>query len=335
MKMLKRFAFSALFLVLPCSLWAQPDTGPTVIGGPAKVGTGAAQFLQIGVSARGTGMGETYVAFVEDASGAFYNPGVLALLGKRQAMFSHTRLPGDLAHFFGSYVQPLGSIGTFAVSFISLTTGDIPVTVAFAGPTGDMFSASETAIGLSYARSLTDRFSVGGTAKIIADDFAGFNGRTVAFDIGTIYLTGFRHARLGMSVANFGPDLDFGSKSSLGFDSQPFPLPITFRFGLAVDLVYNEVSKLWLAGELYQPNDNIRRESVGAEYSYRDLLFVRGGWKIDEENEGIDQNGFAEELSFGGGLNLSLGGLDGRFDVSWAQMSHLTDVVRFSVLLGF
>jgi hypothetical protein len=332
---MKMFKIAALVLMLPYSLWGQPDTGPTVIGGPAKVGTAAAQFLQIGVSARGTGMGETFVALVDDASGVFYNPGVLALIPQRQAMFSQTRLPGGLSHFFGSYVQPLGSFGTLAVSFISLTTGDIPVTVAFAGPTGEMFSASETAVAISFARSLTDRFSVGGSAKIIADDFAGFSSRTVAFDLGTIYQTGFRHARLGMSVANFGPDMDFGDKASLGFESQSFPLPITFRIGLAVDLIYNDKNKLWLAGELYQPNDNLRRESLGIEYSYQDLIFVRGGWKIDEENEGIDEDGFAEIFSFGAGLNLSLGGLNGKVDVSWSQMSHLTDVVRFSLLLGF
>lgn len=335
MKMWKPIAIAALLLVATPGLWAQPEIGPTVIGGPAKVGTAAAQFLQIGVSPRGTAMGESFVALVDDASGVFYNPGVLANIGQRQAMFSHTRLPADLVHFFGSYVQPLGGIGTVAISFISLTTGDIPVTVAFAGPTGEMFSASETAIIFSYARSLTDRFSVGGSAKLISEDFAGFDARTVAFDLGTIYQTGFRHGRLGMSVANFGPDMDFGNKSSIGFDSQAFPLPITFRFGFALDLLYNENSKLWLTAELYQPNDNIRRESVGVEYSFQDLVYLRGGWKIDEEDEGIDQDGFAEVLSFGGGLNLSVGGVDGKLDVSWSQMSHLTDLVRFSLLLGF
>jgi hypothetical protein len=280
-------------------------------------------------------MGETFVALVNDASGAYYNPSVLALISQRQALFNHTNLSAGLSHFFGSYVQPVGSIGTFALSAIVLTTGDMPVTVAFQGPTGETFSASEIAIGLSYSRKLTDRFAVGGTAKLIAQDLAGFDARTVAFDVGTIYQTGFRHARLGMSVSNFGPDINFGSRSDIGFESQSFPLPITFRFGVAVDLLYSDANKLWLAGQLLQPNDNLRSESFGVEYSYNDLIFLRGGWKIDEENEGPDKDGFAETVSLGAGLNLSVSGITGKFDVSWSQMSYVEDLFRFSILLGF
>ena len=65
------------------------------------------------------------------------------------------------------------------------------------------------------------------------------------------------------------------------------------------------------------------------------MIFLRGGWKIDEEDGGLDKDGFAETLSFGAGLNLSVSGIDGKFDVSWSQMSHLDDLIRFSVLLGF
>lgn len=339
MKMLRIFQSLSLaaVLVLPLSLLAQEDNpaGPTVLGGASRAGTAAAQFLQLGVSAHAAGMGETYVAHVMDASAAFYNPGVLALIEKRQALFSHTDLPAGLAHFFGSYVQPLGSAGSLALSFILLTTGDIPVTVAFQGPTGEMFSVSEMAIGLSYSKSLTNRFAVGGTAKFIAEDLAGFEARTVAFDIGTIYQTGFRQAKLGMSIANFGPDISYGSSSEIGFDSQSFPMPITFRFGVVVDLLYSEKNKLWLAGELNQPNDNLRNQRLGVEYSYNDVLFLRGGWKIDEEDGGMDKDGFAETLSFGAGVNLSVSGIDGKFDFSWSQMSHLDDLLRFSVLLGF
>jgi hypothetical protein len=336
MKTIKQLKWMVLILaiVIPSLLLAQ-DQGPTVLGGSSRTGTAGAQFLQIGVSARAAGMGETFVAFVEDASGAYYNPGVLALLSQRQALFNHTDLSAGLAHFFGSYVQPVGSLGTFALSFVLLTTGDMPITVAFQGPTGETFSASEMAIGLSYSRKLTDRFALGGTAKFIAEDFAGFNARTVAFDVGTIYQTGFRHARLGMSLTNFGPDLNFGDKSSIGFKSQSFPMPITFRFGAAVDLMHGETNKLWLTGQLLQPNDNLRSESIGVEYSYRDLISLRGGWKIDEENEGPDKDGFAETLSLGAGLNLSVSGFTGRFDFSWSQMSYIDDLMRFSILVGF
>jgi hypothetical protein len=310
-----------------------PEQGPTVLGGSSRAGTAAAQFLQIGVSAHAAGMGETFVAFVEDASGAYYNPGALALISRRQAFFNHTNLSAGLAHFYGSYVQPLGAIGTFALSGILLTTGEMPVTVAFQGPTGETFSASEIAIGLSYSRRLTDRFALGGTGKFIAQDLGGFSSRTVAFDVGTIYQTGFRHARLGMSVSNFGPDINFGNESSVGFESQSFPMPITFRFGIVVDAMHSETSKLWIAAQLLQPNDNLRSESLGVEYGYRDLVFVRGGWKIDEEDGAptgrLCRNRFTRRRQ------ITVSGITGKFDLSWSAMSYLDDLIRFSVLLGF
>ena len=341
MKLIKshvRICMGLLIVVLcfPLAVMGQEDPqGPTVLGGASRAGTAAAQFLQIGVSARAAGMGDTYVALVDDAAGAYYNPGVLAWIGRKQALFTHTDLPAGLAHYFGSYVQPVGSIGTFALSFLMLTTGDIPVTVAYQGPTGETFSATEMAVGLSYSRTLTQWFAVGGTAKFVAQDLAGFDSRTWAFDVGTIFKTGWRQSRLGMSVTNFGPDISFGDVSKIGFDSQRFPMPLTFRFGVAVDVMHTEQNKLWFAAELHQPNDNLRHQSIGLEYSFNDLIFLRGGWKIDEETEGLDKGGFAESFAFGAGFNLSMSGFNGKVDVSWTQMSNLDDLLRVSVMLGF
>ena len=125
-------------------------------------------------------------------------------------------------------------------------------------------------------------FSVGVTGKYIAQDLAGFESRTMAFDIGTMYMTGYRHAKLGMSISNFGPDISFGDAAKIGFQSQEFPMPLTFRFGAAIDIMYTESSKLWLSAQLNQPNDNLRYQSLGLEYSLNDMIFLRGGWKIDE-----------------------------------------------------
>ena len=91
MKTLKkqtRTCLGLMFLLfcLPFSLVAQAvDQGPTILGGASRAGTAAAQFLQIGISPRAAGLGDTYVALVNDASGTFYNPGVLSLINQKQA----------------------------------------------------------------------------------------------------------------------------------------------------------------------------------------------------------------------------------------------------------
>jgi len=332
--------------LFPIALLAQNE--PTVIGGASKAGTVGAQFLQLGVSARATGMGESFVALVDDASAAFYNPAALTEIKGRQAMFNHTNLPGGLSHVFATYVQPIGTFQALAISFNVLTTGDLPVTVAFEGPTGETFSASESAIALSYARKLTDRFSFGATTKLILEDLADFNDRVVAFDLGTLYHTGFRQLNIGMSVSNFGPDLNFGSETDAAgnviFDGQSFDLPITFRFGVSVDVMNRSSSKIMLATQIVQPNDNLRYETFGAEYSYMDTIFLRGGYKLDEEDDNVvdgennkiaGANGFAETFSAGVGLKAAFKDVTGNFDFSWVQQDNLNDLIRFSILLGF
>ena len=62
----------------------------------------------------------------------------------------------------------LGDFGNIGFSFTSLSMEDMKVrTVEQPDGTGENFSAGDMAIGLSYARNLTDRFSVGITAKYI------------------------------------------------------------------------------------------------------------------------------------------------------------------------
>ncbi|MFB3099955.1 MAG: hypothetical protein ACE1ZM_00735, partial [Gammaproteobacteria bacterium] len=103
-------------------------------------------------------------------------------------------------------------------------------------------------------------------------------------------------------------------------------------------------SKLVVAGQLVQPNDNLRYETLGIEYSWNDAVFLRGGFKIDEENDDLldanqekidDANGFTETFSAGAGVKASLSGFIGQFDVSWAKQSNLNDLVRFSIMLNF
>ena len=53
----------AAALLVPGLAWSQ-----------AKVGTTGYQFLEIGASSRAVGMGDAFVALVDDASAVYYNP---------------------------------------------------------------------------------------------------------------------------------------------------------------------------------------------------------------------------------------------------------------------
>ena len=52
-----------------------------ILGGQ-RAGTSVFTFLNIGISARATGMGESVVALNQDATSIHYNPAIIAQLGK-------------------------------------------------------------------------------------------------------------------------------------------------------------------------------------------------------------------------------------------------------------
>jgi len=335
---MKKLFFFIVIVLVPLYVTGQDtgggvsqDLGPTVVGGTAKVAQSGAQFLQIGVSARGTGMGDAFLAIVNDASATYYSPAALARMDRMQMMVTHTTLPAQIKHFFGAFVLPLkGNLGSIGVHSILLTTGEMPVTRSFIGPTGESFSCSEMALGVSYSKNLTDKFSVGGTLKYIQQDLAGFTARGWGADFGTYYLTGFRDMKFGMTITNFGPNLNFGTQESIGFESIDYSLPMDFRFGIAMSLIEKENSNLVMAFQVTQPNDNQRREAVGLEYTFMDLLMLRGGYKFD-----FGDKDYGSDLALGAGLKASVSGLDGIFDFSWVQSQYLNDLIRFSFGVTF
>jgi hypothetical protein len=67
-----------------------------------------ASWLKIGIGARAIGMGESYTAAVEDASGIFWNPAGLSRVGKSQLMLQYgTWIAGTGFHAM-SFLQPIG-----------------------------------------------------------------------------------------------------------------------------------------------------------------------------------------------------------------------------------
>ena len=184
---------------------------PSLSFGQAKVGTAGAQFLEIGVSARAIGMGEAFLGVADDASALYYNPGGLSLLTQKEVAFTHViTLPASIMSSSGWSCRLRSLAGTFGAAFYMLTMDDIPVTnYKYPSGTGQTFTSSDYAFGLTYSAGLTDRFSVGITAKYITQLLATYKATGWAADLGTYYDTGFRNFKICMSIANFGPDMTF------------------------------------------------------------------------------------------------------------------------------
>ena len=319
----------------------------------SKVGTTAAKFLGIPVGARATAMGTAFVSIANDATATFWNPGALNLIRSPEVHISHAEWFGGLSFDFGSLAYPLGingSFGTAAVSYTMLTMPEELVTTVD-DPEGEFsgkFDAGSYAIGLSYSKSLTDRFAIGGTVKYIVERIYNSKATSFAIDLGTIYETPFKGVRLGVSISNFGPKMQMGGEDLIvQKDIDPtisgnnesinallmtdsFDLPLMMRIGVSWEMIKSDFNRLTFVVDAMHPNDNTESMSLGAEYSFlNEMFFLRGGYKnmFLENNEGRYTLGF--------GISYKLNASNFKFDYAFSEFEHLQNVHLFSLGVTF
>jgi hypothetical protein len=303
-----------------------------------KVGTAGALFLKIGMDPRSVAMGEASGAAVGHASAAFANPAGLAGIESRQIYITDTEWIADIRMLGGVYAFPYTNYGVIALSGIAVNYGEMPmVREEEADVIVEYFSPQDIALGISYARTWTDRLMVGGSLKYIDQAIADFHSRGFAFDFGTIYHTGYRSLRLAMATNNFGPDMRFDGtyvdKYYIGtayVESEKtfgeYDLPLNFRFGLAYDFDLSTAGRLTAALDATHPNDYSERIHLGAEYAWSEMLFLRSGYTFN-----------AEEMGFAGGCGIKLTTSMGVGSVDYAYTDHgvFSGVHRLSLGISF
>lgn len=338
---MKRFtAILVALLILHVPLTAQRIT---------KTGTTAAGFLGIDVGARAISMGGAYVAVANDPSAMFWNPAGIARASNMGATFNHSNWLAGLNFNFAGFIARVGQLGTVGVSatFLSMASMD-RTTVSHPEGTGEQFDAGSTALGLTFARNLTDRFTIGGSVKYI-DEFIWHSSATgLAFDLGTIYSTHLSGLTIGMSITNYGAKMSMsgrdmltqvdvdptieGNNNSINANLQTgeFDLPLMFRVGVAMDVLQGAAnSNLRLSVDALHPNDDGESLNLGVEYVFNKMVALRAGYA----------NLFApdaeEGLSLGGGINQDIGGINLQVDYAYRDFGILNTVQMFSLGFGF
>jgi hypothetical protein len=314
-----------------------------------KVGTTSAQFLKLGVGARAIALGGAFVAEASDLSAIYWNPAGLATLPGGAVQFNHTKYLADIDYSVAAFGTRLGRLGTLAASIIYLGSGDMAVrTTAQPDGTGERFSVSNLSIQLGFARSLTDRFSIGTTFKYIREQIWHSSASALAFDVGVLFRTPFDRLRLGASMANFGPKMQMSGRDIL-FSTDPgsnqsgnvevvnaeylmdrHALPLLFRVGVAMDAYTDANHRLLVLVDAAHPNDNSEYVNFGAEYGFRDLVHLRVGHRNTFETDG------EQGLTYGGGLGLRLDrSIRAQVNYAYADFGLLEATHWFSFDLSF
>lgn len=303
-----------------------------------KRGTAAVKFLTLDSSARMAGLASSATSYTDlGALSVLVNQAAMVFVQGRGAVgVTYAKYLADMTLFSGGVVWNLGDNGAVGIGVHSLLSGDIPFTTSVA-PTSDLrtaaglgnFTVTDLAIGPSYARRLTDAFTVGASFKFISEGTSGATGvdrttKTVAFDAGTIYTTDFHKFRIGATFQNFGPDMGFieGSNAKQ-------TLPTTFRIGFAGEPATLPVGSIMLSAEIWKLREFDSVLNFGAEYWMNDYVAGRVGWKAGysgSEDEGV---------SAGGGIRFEQEGFEIMLDYGYTKFDLLDDVHRISFGIGF
>lgn len=316
----------------------------------SKVGTTMVQFLKLGVSARGTALGDAYVAVTNDVSAMVWNPAGIQQIGQRALGVSQTQLYADITLNFIGAALPIDNSNTIGLSVVNLNSGDIEVTtIAEPQGTGETYNTSDLAIGLSYGRRLTDRFILGITVKYIEERLYHEKGSTFAFDIGSQFDTGIYGMRLGMSLQNFGgkiqldgPDLEheltdpttgYEQTGGARLQTAEWSIPLVYRMGVMMDLLgphsqimSSSMNRFSLAAEANDPIDHFLRYNIGAEYEWNGMFALRGGYKLNYDEA---------TYSLGAGFKVNVEGTLLQIDYSYNNYGLLDFVHQYSLQFAF
>lgn len=316
----------------------------------SRVGTTAAQFLKIGAGARALGLGGAFVAVEGDINSVYWNPaGIARIANNGSATFNHADWLAGMNYDFVAAALHVGDLGTLALNVVSFgVPEDIVRTLQNEQGDGRRFDASSVAFGLSYARNLTDRFSMGVTVKYINERIWNEKASGFALDVGTLFITPFNDLKIGASMSNFGSKMQLSGRDLLfNFDPQPtvdggtenipsqyrigeYDIPLTFRVGVAMDVIQYEGIKATAVLDATHPNDNTEYIGTGVEVGYRNTIYARVGYKSlflrDSEQKLTWGVGFQYEFSATAALAI---------DYGFADYGRLQNVQFLSVAIHY
>ena len=321
-------------------------------GNDDKSGTTAAQFLKIGAGAKPMGMGGAYVAQANDINSLYWNPSGITNIRNISFSGTYTNWFADINHTFMGFAIPIGENGTIGFHGMFLSMDPIQITtIDQPKGTGEFYEVSDAAIAITYAFKPVEFLSLGVTTKYIQQSIYNESSSTFAFDFSSLLEIPFRGIKLGMSFSNIGGklklegrdlirefDMNPGNTINTGVESrletQEWDLPVNFRVGVSMDLIgvgdepflQDNLNRVTLAVDANHPSDAAEYVITGIEYSFNDLLMLRGGYRLNRD---------LEKFFYGVGLKVPVSGSEFQLDYAVASFDELDYIHMFAISISF
>jgi len=298
--------------------------------GEENAGTASAQFMRIPVGARAVGLGQAYSAVATDGASIFWNPaGLMRTPGRQNYFASHVAWTADIDMDYAAFHRR-GQNFAHGLMFGALRSGEIPRTDELHQEgTGQYFNANQFFVGASLARAMTDRFSIGMTAKFFQENLDQYQTRALLADLGILYFVGVDDLRIGFAVRNFGGDIHPGGTPPPAPDGfvpsqefQSFAAPTVGAFGAAKTWALVPNVDLLTTVDFNHPSDYAESFRIGGEVGLRRQLFLRAGYESNRPEGG---------MAAGFGLQVERCELLIRVDYAYSDMGNFGVVHHFSI----
>jgi hypothetical protein len=288
----------------------------------AGKGTSGAQFLRIGVGARGPAMSGAVSPIVDDASAIYYNPAGMSRMDRREVEVAYNAYFKDSAAQFLGYAQPTAEHGTFGVGVSLFGVKDIEKRSATGGDadSADLgnFNTQDMALSFGWAnkRDLGQgKLRYGAALKYISSDLDVKTAVTGAVDMGAMWdLREDGGLTLSLAVLNLGGKLKFESESD--------PLPLSVKPGVAYRMDMKRLGKLTLAMDAdMMVHDGTSHVQPAFEWAPVAMFSLRGGYQFGRDSDA--GNG----MSVGAGFNV----MNLKIDYAFVPFGDLGDTHRVSL----
>tara|TARA_B100001059_G_scaffold67126_1_gene63843 strand:- start:23669 stop:24706 length:1038 start_codon:yes stop_codon:yes gene_type:complete len=292
-----------LFLSLS-SLLSQAQLLPNF--GGQRAGLSALSFLKNDLSPVSFAMASASIANKGNLYSTENNPAALVQINGPGIALSNLSVGAGIHQSFlaSGFKLDDGSVIGFNVN--SLNAGAMEVRTEFEpNGTGQLFYANNTALGINYARKLSENFNIGIGLKYIYEGISTYTNHTVTADIGFLYTTDYKDLTFAVVVKNFG-----GNSQMIGSDLETtfnrtdvvlskYTTPTIFKMGFSFIPYESKSKKLVASAELNHPSDNAENIRLGGELSFRDLLFTRLGYKLSVQGQNYPTAGIGVKTRLG------------------------------------
>lgn len=351
--------------IMALALMALLVGGTAWAGSDERKGTGGAMELKIPVGPRGTALGTASSSDAEGVESIYWNPAGLGSLEGTEALFSHTTYFADQKLNFAAVATKLGSSAVIGFNAKVLSIGQIFVTNEDAPEgTGEIINPTFSVLGISLARTFTDRVRAGFTVNYVNERIIDNSASGLAFDFGVQYLAGWRGVKLGMVMKNFGTNMKFDGPgfeiNTLAPGSDPtaanrtfrstsssFEMPSYFTLAATYDLFTAPQQRLTFLGAFQNNNFEGDNLAGGLEWSFRNMFALRGSYfgsitshvnSITGEESSDFKSGddLYTGLALGAGAKVQSGGTKLGVDLAWRPVRNFfDDTVEVGLKLDF